>query len=81
MPRRRSPRGTSSLTNVLKEAIRDSGMPLPKLAHAVGISTPSLTRFMRGERSLSLPAVEKLMQHLGLVVVTPEGARPARTRK
>jgi transcriptional regulator with XRE-family HTH domain len=50
----------------LKEAIRDCGLSLPELSRQTGVSNPQIYRFMSGERSLTLPAAEKLAAFLGL---------------
>lgn len=72
------PKGVA-LTDVLREAIRDSGLSLNKLAEQAGVPVPSLSHFMRGTRSLSLPVAEKLMAVLGIQVTPP--AAPARKPK
>jgi plasmid maintenance system antidote protein VapI len=66
----------SPLIGVLKEAVRDSGVPLNELAKRTGVSQPQLSRFVRGERSLTLPAAEKLAIYFGFKLVRPD--RPTR---
>jgi len=56
----------SPVIGVLKEAIRDCGPSLPELSRQTGVSNPQIYRFMSGERSLGLPAVEKLAAFLDL---------------
>ena len=56
----------SPVIGVLKEAIRDCGLSLPELSRQTGVSNPQIYRFMSGERSLTLPAAEKLAAFLGL---------------
>jgi antitoxin component HigA of HigAB toxin-antitoxin module len=68
--------GKPTLTEVLKEQIRKSGLPLLRLSKETGVSTPQLSRFMRGKRSLSLPAAEALMSYFGIVAEVRRGKRP-----
>jgi len=69
---KRSP-GDSPLIGVLKDAIRDCGLSLPELSRRTGVSNPQLYRFMSGDRSLTLPAAEKLAQMLGWRLSKQEG--------
>lgn len=76
MGKRRADSGRGvTLTDVLRDAIQGSGLSLNKLAELADVPVPSLSHFMRGTRSLSLPVAEKLMAVLGVQVVPP--ARPA----
>jgi hypothetical protein len=54
------------LIQQLKTAIGDSGLSLTQLGKLAGVPVPSLSRFMKDERTLTLPAVEKLCMALGL---------------
>jgi transcriptional regulator with XRE-family HTH domain len=65
--------GDSPLIGVLKAAIRDCGLSLPELSRQTGVSNPQIYRFMSGERSLTLPAAEKLATFLGLKLVKVKG--------
>jgi plasmid maintenance system antidote protein VapI len=62
-----------TVTEILKQAIQDSGLPLSKLAEEAEVPIPSLTRFMRGERSLTLKVAEKLIAVVGIRVLPPDG--------
>jgi plasmid maintenance system antidote protein VapI len=64
----------SPLIEVLKSKIRDCGLSLNELARRTGVSDPQLSRFLRGERTISLPAAEKLMVYFGMRVTTPDAA-------
>lgn len=55
----------------LKEAIRDSGLSLNEIARQTGVSDPQLSRFMRGERSLTLGSAAKLFDFFELKVQRP----------
>lgn len=65
-PKQSRPAEYSPVIGVLKGAIRDCGVSLPELSRRTGVSNPQIYRFMSGERSLTLPAVEKLAAFLGL---------------
>ncbi len=54
------------MTEQLRIAIRDSGLSLNQLGIQSGVSAGQLSRFMRGERVLTLPAAEKIVTALGL---------------
>jgi transcriptional regulator with XRE-family HTH domain len=66
------------LTGQLREAIRDSGQSLNQLGKASGVHNTQLSRFMRGERDLSLAAAEKVCQALNLELVSKPA--PEKTR-
>ncbi len=57
---------TSSLTDVLKKAVVDSGSPLLQISKGSGLEYASLFRFMSGERSLRLDKADKLAAYFGL---------------
>jgi transcriptional regulator with XRE-family HTH domain len=61
--------GASPLIGILKDAIRDSGISLNELSKRTGVSNPQISRFMRGDRSLTLPAAEKLVEYFGMKLV------------
>jgi transcriptional regulator with XRE-family HTH domain len=54
------------LVEQLREAIRRSGRSLNQIAKAAGVGSNQLSRFMRGIRTLTLPAAEKVCQVLGI---------------
>jgi transcriptional regulator with XRE-family HTH domain len=59
----------------LREAIQASGLSLNQLGQRAGIDHSRLSRFVRGERDLTLDSVDKLCQVLGLQLA-PDPARP-----
>lgn len=73
----------------LKRAIEESGYPLAQLAEASGVDRGRLSRFVRGERDLSLAAAEKICDALGYRLVKsarpkappPEDRKPGRKPK
>jgi transcriptional regulator with XRE-family HTH domain len=52
----------------LKRAIRESGMTRYAIAARTGIDQGTLSKFMKGERGLSLSAIDNLMDALGLEI-------------
>ena len=56
----------TGLIGQIKEAIRDSGKTLYRIGKESSVGPDRLSRFMRGERSLSLEAAEKICEALGL---------------
>ena len=56
----------SMLTDVLKRAVRQSGLSQYRIAKDTGILESSLGRFMRGETSLRLDKADLLADYLGL---------------
>lgn len=80
----------TDLSKQLRDAIQASGQSLNQLGHAAEVDAGRLSRFMRGERSLTLEAVSRLCQALGLKFcpaeedagqAEPESAKKTRTRK
>jgi transcriptional regulator with XRE-family HTH domain len=65
-----------TVTEQLKEAIRTSGASLMQLSRDSGVSQPQLSRFMLGQRTLTLPAVDKLCAALGLHLARSRRPRP-----
>jgi transcriptional regulator with XRE-family HTH domain len=62
------------LVEQLRAAIRDSGLSLNQLAQQAGVATPMLSRFVKGERGLSLAAAEKVCKALRLGLTRLKGA-------
>jgi transcriptional regulator with XRE-family HTH domain len=56
----------ADLAEQLRRAVRDSGLSLNQLAHKAGLDSGRLSRFMRGERDLTLDGSTKLCGVLGL---------------
>jgi transcriptional regulator with XRE-family HTH domain len=61
------------LVEQLRDAIRRSGRSLNQLSKASGVGSNQLSRFMRGLRTLTLPAAEKLCRVLHLCLAPEEG--------
>ena len=62
------------LSETIRAAMRDDGRTLNVLGAAAGIDRGRLSRFLRGQRELTLPAASKLCAALGLEL------RPVRRR-
>jgi hypothetical protein len=58
-----------AMTDVLKQAIQESGLTLYRIAKDTGIVGTSLLRFMQGETSLRLDKADVLADYLGLELV------------
>lgn len=54
------------LGDQLRKFIRDSGESHYRIAKDAGIDTASLGRFMKKERGLSLPVIERLVDYFEL---------------
>jgi plasmid maintenance system antidote protein VapI len=65
----------SPITDVLRRAILDSGLPLLRIEQDTGVQRASISRFVRGERSLRLDMADKLAAYFGLALV------PATTKR
>jgi len=55
-----------TMTEVLRQAIVDSGLPLLRLSKESGVERASLRRFVIGERSLRLDMADKLAEYFEL---------------
>ena len=64
-----------TISQVLRKAMTKSSESLADLQRATGISDAVLSRFVRGERTLTLPTADKLARHLGLELVKRERRR------
>jgi transcriptional regulator with XRE-family HTH domain len=60
------PKPKSPITDPLRKAIDESGLPLLRLSKDAGVARASLIRFMRGETSLRLDVADKLAVFFGL---------------
>jgi plasmid maintenance system antidote protein VapI len=59
--------GTSNpITDVLRRAILDSGLPLLRIARDTRVERASISRFVRGKNSLRLDMADKLAAYFGL---------------
>ena len=58
----------------LQNAIRASGLSLNELGRRTGVSEGQLSRFLRGDRTLTLPAAARVCLYFGLELC-PQGER------
>jgi transcriptional regulator with XRE-family HTH domain len=74
--RRVKPRSSKQppASEVVRDAIRDSGLPIRELARRTGVEAAVLSRFMNGKVGISLSTFEKLAHELGLGVVNEKRA-------
>ncbi len=65
-----------TLTEQLQEAIRShKGTPY-EVCKATGVPSPTMSRFLSGKRSITLPTAEKLAAFFGMRFTRPQ--RPKR---
>ena len=57
------------MSDVLRQTIRESGIPLLTLADATGVQRASISRFLDESQSLRLDCADMLARHFGLVLV------------
>lgn len=65
------------LLDAIQDAIERSGETRYQIAKGSGVSQAALSRFVHGERGLSVDAVQKLADYLELEIIV----RAKRTRK
>ena len=57
----------------IQEAAWKQGFQQAELARRVGLSPAQVSRFLKGERGLSLESIDRLMEALGLEIVIRPG--------
>ncbi len=60
---------SNKLTDQLRAAVAGCGMSLGDLARATGVDKSALSRFVNGERGLSMEGIDAIGQCLGLRIV------------
>jgi transcriptional regulator with XRE-family HTH domain len=68
---------TEQLQVAVQEAIWERGISQAEIARQIGLSEAHVSRFLRGERVLSMESLSKILDALGLEIVV----RPRRKRK
>ncbi|MDP1797417.1 MAG: helix-turn-helix transcriptional regulator [Planctomycetaceae bacterium] len=63
------PTKQKTLTEQLCDAIAASGQSRYRIAQETGVAESSLSRFVSGERGLSIQSLEKLLDYLSLEVL------------
>lgn len=61
------------ISETLRKAIQASGITPYELAKRANVSPQSITRFLKGERSLSLEVIDKVCHVLGLELESRNG--------
>jgi len=70
----------STLTDVLRAAMEQSGLTIYRIGKATGIDAANLRRFARGEMSIRLDKADRLAAYLGLrLTPDPEAVPPTPT--
>lgn len=59
---------SSSLSELLKRSIRESGRSIDEIANEAGVSPSLLGNFLSGERDIHMTTADKLASSLGLEV-------------
>jgi transcriptional regulator with XRE-family HTH domain len=88
-PKKGSEEEEQTMSDRLRTAIRGSGISLNDLGRKTGVDSGRLSRFMRGQRDLTLGAAEQLCKVLGLQLVafpppaeaTGQAEKPAKGKK
>ena len=62
-------KATLMMTEVLRTAIRDSGLSAYRISKDTGLAVTSIIRFVEGETSLRLDRADVLADYLGLELV------------
>lgn len=70
--------GMGNLLDGIRTAILKSKVTRYRIAKETGIGQPQLSRLMTGEAGLSLKAIERLADYLGLEIVIRPKRRKAR---
>ena len=60
---------------IIRQAIKQSGQTSVEIARQTGVSRSQISRFLRGERTLTIPTAEKIGKLLGLELRKKEGGR------
>lgn len=63
------------MSDVLRQAIADSGMTYSELERATGVKRSSIMRFVRGDRSIRLDMADRLAEYLALGLFKNEHGR------
>ena len=66
---------TDDLRCAIQVAQNTEELSLNELGRRCGVSAAQLSRFLHGERSLTLPAAEKVCDYLGLKLVREKRAK------
>ncbi len=76
MPKRKAKR--TRFSDQIRQAIENCGKTRYRISKEIGISQPTLSRFMSGERGLTMKALDTLADYLGLNITTKKMRRKAK---
>ena len=66
----------SNISDAIYEAVSNSDESLRKICRGAGIDASQLSRFLNGERRLTIETMEKLAEYLDLeIIVRPRSKR------
>ena len=66
--KKRTARTHATMTEILRETIRKSEIPLLRLSNETGVERGSLIRFLRGDQSLRLDKADLLADYFKLTL-------------
>jgi hypothetical protein len=69
-------KNTQTMTDVLRQAMKESGLSIYAAAKGAGLVQQSLQRFMAGTQSLRLDKADALAAYLGLELVRTKPLQP-----
>jgi transcriptional regulator with XRE-family HTH domain len=71
-----------TLTEQLRRVVQESGKTLGELARETGVDKSALSRFLRGERGLSMEGLDKVGECLGLKITaaTAPSEKPCKAK-
>lgn len=72
---------SETLSELLRNAVRGTELPLDRIAKAAGIGTPILWRFMEDGKDIRLQSAEKLAAYLGLTLAPVAKPRKKAAKK
>ncbi len=64
----------NKLSDQLRQAIAESGSSRYRIAQETGIDESALAKFFNGQRGLSLPSLDALVEYLGLELVQKDAS-------
>ncbi len=70
----------ATILQSIQAAIENSGQTCYRICKGAGVAPSQLSRFVNGERGLSVEAVERLADYLGLEIVIRSKRRKRKPR-
>jgi hypothetical protein len=69
-----------TLSDQIRDAILTASVSRYRIAKETGVDQPALSRFVHGERGLSIEALDAIGLYLGLVIVKKQPKKKGATR-